>query len=57
MNKIDLIPYTDFDIETLEETIRKMNPSIEIFRVSCTMRDGLEKWTDWLKDKVRLGSG
>lgn len=53
VNKTDLIPHTDFDIEELEETVRKMNPRIRIFRVSCRTGEGVEEWTDWLEAEVR----
>ena len=52
VNKIDLIPHTDFDLELLEETVRKMNPSVEIFEVSCRTGEGIKDWTDWLKERV-----
>lgn len=52
MNKTDLLPYTDFDMGRLEETVRKMNPAVEIFKVSCRTGDGLESWASWLKERV-----
>lgn len=53
VNKIDLIPHTDFDIEALETTVLKMNPSVEIFRVSCRTGEGVGEWINRLKDIVR----
>jgi hydrogenase nickel incorporation protein HypB len=53
INKTDLIPYTDFDIEALEDTVRKMNLQVEIFRISCRTGEGVSDWTDWLKNRVR----
>jgi len=52
INKIDLIPHTDFDMESLKETVRKMNPAVEIFEVSCRTGEGLSAWTGWLKGRV-----
>ncbi|MCJ7652898.1 MAG: hydrogenase nickel incorporation protein HypB [Actinobacteria bacterium] len=52
VNKTDLIPHTDFDLELLKETVRKMNPSVEIFEVSCRTGEGIPAWTGWLKDRV-----
>jgi len=52
VNKIDLIPYTDFDMKALLETVGKMNPDAEIFELSCRTGEGVEAWTDWLKKKV-----
>jgi hydrogenase nickel incorporation protein HypB len=55
VNKIDLIPHTDFDMGRLEETVRKMNPSVELFKVSCRTGEGLDGWTTWLERRVRNG--
>jgi len=52
VNKIDLIPHTDFDVEELETTVLKMNPGVVIFRVSCRTGQGLQEWSAWLKKKV-----
>lgn len=53
VNKIDLITHTDFDMETLEEMVRKMNPGVVIFKVSCRTGEGLDAWTDFLVEKVK----
>jgi hydrogenase nickel incorporation protein HypB len=53
VNKIDLIPHTDFEIDTLEETVRHMNPDVKIFRISCRTGEGVAGWTDWLKARVK----
>src|SRR5665647_332312 len=53
VNKIDLIPHTDFDMERLEETVLKMNPSVVIFKISCRTGEGVEEWTSWLSKKVK----
>ena len=52
VNKVDLIPHTDFDLELLKETVRKMNPSVEIFEVSCRTGEGILAWTEWLRERV-----
>lgn len=48
INKIDLLPYIDVDIEVLKEYVRKVNPHIEMFEVSAKCGEGIEAWTDWL---------
>ena len=53
VNKIDLIPHTDFDIEELEETVLKMNPSVVIFRISCRTGEGVQEWTSWLEGRIK----
>jgi hydrogenase nickel incorporation protein HypB len=52
VNKTDLIPYTDFNMKLLHERVRKLNPDIHIFEVSCKTGDGIHAWTDWLKQTV-----
>ncbi|MFH1149697.1 MAG: hydrogenase nickel incorporation protein HypB [Actinomycetota bacterium] len=53
VNKTDLIPHTDFDIDALEKTVLKMNPGVVIFKVSCRTGEGLEEWSSFLVKKVR----
>ena len=53
INKIDLIPHTDFDIESLKNTVMRMNPRVVVFEVSCRTGTGIGAWTDWLKEMVR----
>ena len=52
VNKIDLIPHTDFEMDTLEDTVLKMNPKIAIFKMSCRTGEGVSDWTAWLKWRV-----
>jgi len=54
INKIDLLPYVDFDVDKCEQAARAVNPRLEFFRISATTGEGLEQWYDWLKN--RLGS-
>jgi len=59
LNKIDLLPYVPFNIASAEENARRINPGIEIVRVSCTTGDGLSEWMTWLDRKqtaLRAGS-
>jgi hydrogenase nickel incorporation protein HypB len=52
VNKTDLIPHTDFDMEALEETVRKMNPEVKMFKLSCRTGEGVDEWTSWLEARV-----
>jgi hydrogenase nickel incorporation protein HypB len=59
LNKVDLLPYVPFNIAAAEENARRINPGIEIVRVSCTTGDGLAEWMTWLDRKrkaLRVGS-
>lgn len=48
LNKCDLLPYLDFDVERAEENARRVNPTIEIIRVSATSGEGMGEWLAWL---------
>jgi hydrogenase nickel incorporation protein HypB len=52
LNKTDLLPYVDFDLERASTFARKLNSDIEIFNVSCRTGEGLEDWYDWLRKKT-----
>lgn len=56
VNKVDLMPHTDFDMKHLKETVRKMNPSVEIFELSCRTGVGVDAWVDWLATRVKSAS-
>ncbi|QJA06173.1 hydrogenase nickel incorporation protein HypB [Thermosulfurimonas marina] len=48
LTKLDLLPYVDFDPEKVAERARRINPEIEIFRVSARTGEGLEEWVKFL---------
>ncbi|MBW6500358.1 MAG: hydrogenase nickel incorporation protein HypB [Bacteroidales bacterium] len=48
LNKIDLLPYTDFNFESFSRDLRRINPSVPLFRLSCTKGDGLDEWYEWI---------
>mgnify|MGYP006143871099 CR=1 FL=1 len=49
INKTDLLPYVDFDIDQCEANIRKILPNAKIFRISVKTEEGITEWVDWLK--------
>lgn len=49
LNKIDLLPYLDFDVEKCIEYARRVNPSIKILQVSATTGEGMDQWYQWIK--------
>ncbi|MNR60001.1 Hydrogenase isoenzymes nickel incorporation protein HypB [compost metagenome] len=51
LNKIDLLPYLDFDVEKCLAFAREVNPEIEILMVSATKGDGMESWLSWLENE------
>lgn len=48
VNKSDYLPDPGFDLELLEQRVKRLNPKIRIFPVSCRYGAGLEDWADWL---------
>ncbi|MDE3237892.1 MAG: hydrogenase nickel incorporation protein HypB [Paracoccaceae bacterium] len=51
LNKVDLAPYTDADLDAYEANLRRVNPLIEILRVSARTGEGMEAWVRWLKSR------
>jgi hydrogenase nickel incorporation protein HypB len=54
LNKIDLLPHVQFDVERCVAYARRVNPSIEVIRVSATTGEGLDDWYAWLRRRARL---
>ena len=52
INKIDVAPVFDFDIERCKSYVRKLNPNMEFFPVSALKGDGLEAFETWLIDRI-----
>jgi hydrogenase nickel incorporation protein HypB len=49
VNKIDLLPYVDFDVAQCVEAARRARPGVEVLEVSATRGDGMEAWYAWLR--------
>ncbi|MGH4012481.1 MAG: hydrogenase nickel incorporation protein HypB [Pseudonocardiaceae bacterium] len=49
LNKIDLLPYVDFDVAAFLEGARAANPGVEVLQLSATRGDGISDWYDWLR--------
>lgn len=52
INKMDLLPFCDCNPELIEERALKINPQLAVFRVSLRTGERLEKWIDWVKQRV-----
>lgn len=57
INKIDLLPYVDFDPDRCEEAARGVNPGLEFLRVSATTGEGLDAWYAWLRARRQAPGG
>jgi hydrogenase nickel incorporation protein HypB len=53
LNKIDLLPYTNADIEKIRRDSLSLNPKLKIFDVSCRTGQGISGWVDWLLTLVK----
>ena len=52
LNKIDLLPYVDFNMDYFNAGISALNPGIEIFQLSCKTGEGFDRWNQWIMEKV-----
>jgi len=57
INKMDLLPYVDCNVEKIKSEARKINPSIEIFEISGKTKNGLDGWYNWLRGKIQEKNG
>ena len=53
INKIDLLPYLDFNVSAFTDVVTGLNPSVNIFQVSCKTGQGLEGWFSWLEEQIK----
>ena len=53
VNKIDVLPYFDFDMDKLREYALMRNPALEIFPLSARTGEGMDAWCGWLRRQVR----
>ena len=51
INKIDLLPHLDFDIDKLKNYALQVNPNLRFFEVSATSGQGMQNWYDWLRQE------
>jgi len=52
INKIDLLPYVDFDMPYFEKGVQILNPDLVTFPVSCRTEEGIQSWIEWLKEQI-----
>ncbi|WP_461211168.1 hydrogenase nickel incorporation protein HypB [Desulfocurvus sp. DL9XJH121] len=57
LNKVDLLPYVDFDMERAKRFATALNKGIAIFPISCRTGEGLDGWYDWLRTEVKEKKG
>ncbi len=57
VNKIDVLPYFDFDMEKCREYVHMRNPDAKVIPICARTGEGIEEWTEWLLQEVRLWMG
>ena len=53
INKIDVMPYFDFDLEKCKEYIAMRNPNAKVIPICARTGEGMEEWAAWLKEEVK----
>jgi hydrogenase nickel incorporation protein HypB len=52
INKIDFLPYVDFNMKLFRETLLNLNPKLKIFEISCKTNSGIDDWCAWLESET-----
>ena len=55
LNKVDLLPYVDFDVERCLAEARKLQPKLQVLKLSARTGEGMEAWVDWLVQRQADG--
>ncbi|MGC9325736.1 MAG: hydrogenase nickel incorporation protein HypB [Desulfomonilia bacterium] len=53
VNKMDYLPFSDFDMTALKERVLRLNKNMEILEVSCRTGEGIENWCRWVEGQVQ----
>jgi len=53
VNKVDLLPYLDFNVNTFNKAVTGLNPDVKILPVSCQTGEGLDAWLSWLEAEIK----
>ncbi|HUS93835.1 MAG TPA: hydrogenase nickel incorporation protein HypB [Patescibacteria group bacterium] len=57
INKIDLLPYIDFDMDYFRQGVEALNPGLVTFPLSCRVGTGLDLWLTWISEHLPSGNG
>jgi hydrogenase nickel incorporation protein HypB len=52
VNKMDLLPYSNFDLNAYRKAVKGLNDKVEVIEVSCTTGQGIKQWLEWLTGQV-----
>lgn len=54
INKMDVLPYFNFDLDRCRQNIQMRNPNAKVIPVSALTGEGIAEWTDWLANEVEI---
>ena len=57
INKIDVLPYFDFDMEACAQYVHRLNPKMQIFPICARSGEGIDAWAEWLRGEIRSWIG
>jgi len=53
INKIDLIPFVNCNLDEMKKNALSINPNLKIFEVSCKTNQGIDEWINWISERVK----
>jgi len=53
VNKIDVLPYFEFDLDAVRYRVKKLNPNAKVIPICARTGEGLDEWTAWLRSEVQ----
>ncbi len=56
INKADLLPYVEFDVERCVRQARRLNPGVDVLTLSATTGDGMDGWLEWIRKNPHLAA-
>ena len=56
INKADLLPYVEFDVERCVRQARRLNPGVDVLTLSATTGDGMDGWLEWIRKNPHLAT-
>ena len=52
VNKMDLLPYSNFDVNAYKKAVEGLNDKVEVMEISCVTGQGIKRWLEWLKSQI-----
>ena len=57
INKIDVLPYFDFDLDKCKEYVWRLNPKMKIIPICARTGEGIDEFADWLRSEIKAWNG